>query len=232
MQGGWVLLFNHLKVLFMQARHNVFNLIILDESGSMQSIKNPTITGFNEVVQTIRHAEATFPEQVHTISLFSFNGMGLKQLYFNQPASSVEELDESRYHPKASTPLFDAMGSCIHQLKAEVEKSDAYNVLVTVITDGEENASREYNGKSIKALVEELKPRHWTFTYIGANHDVEKFADSLSISNSLHYEADFRGSTEMWQRDSRSRMAYYGNIKDKKNTEDNFFDEGPGKDNG
>lgn len=216
----------------MQTNHNVFNLIILDESGSMQSIKNPTITGFNEVVQTIRHAETTFPEQMHTISLFSFNGMGLKPLYFNQPVSSVTDLDESRYHPNASTPLYDAMGTCIHQLKTEVEKAGSYNVLVTIITDGEENASKEYNGKAIKALVEELKPRNWTFTYIGANHDVEKFAASLSISNSLSYEANFRGSTEMWQRDSRSRMAYYEKIKDKKNTQDNFFDEGPGKDNG
>jgi hypothetical protein len=216
----------------MKTKHNVFNLIILDESGSMQSIKNPTISGFNEVVQTIRHAETTFPEQAHTVSLFSFNGMGLKPLYFNQPVSSVAELDESRYHPRASTPLYDAMGTSIHQLKAEVEKSEAYNVLVTVITDGEENASREYNGKAIKSLVEELKPLNWTFTYIGANHDVEKFAATLSISNSLSYEANFRGSTEMWQKDSRSRMAFYGNIKDKKNTQDNFFEEGPGKDNG
>jgi len=215
----------------MQNTHNVFNLIILDESGSMQSIKTPTITGFNEVVQTIRHAGQNFPDQVHTISLFSFNGTGLKPLHFNQPVSTITELDESRYNPNASTPLYDAMGSCINQLKAEVAKVKDYHVLVTVITDGEENASKEYNGKSIKALVEELKPLNWTFTYIGANHDVEKFAANLSIHNSLSYEANFRGSTEMWQRDSRSRMAYYEKIKDKKNTQENFFDEGPGKDN-
>lgn len=61
----------------MEAKQKVFNLIILDESGSMQSIKSATISGFNEVVQTIKGMEMQFPEQEHFISLVTFNGIGI-----------------------------------------------------------------------------------------------------------------------------------------------------------
>ena len=62
----------------MSNRHQVHNLIILDESGSMESIKQPTIEGFNEIVQTIKGIEKQFPEQEHFISLMSFNSLGRK----------------------------------------------------------------------------------------------------------------------------------------------------------
>lgn len=62
----------------MNKNHHVHNLIILDESGSMQSIKSTIITGFNELVQTIQGIEKQFPEQEHTISFLTFNGLGQK----------------------------------------------------------------------------------------------------------------------------------------------------------
>ena len=78
-------------------KHKVFNLIILDESGSMESIKIATIRGFNEVVQTIKGVEIQFPEQEHFISLVSFNGLGIKTIHFNEPVKSLEEIDEKKY---------------------------------------------------------------------------------------------------------------------------------------
>jgi len=71
------------------------------------------------------------------------------------------------------------MGVSLTQLKSIVEDED--NVLVTIITDGYENASREYSGKSIVQLVEGLKAKGWIFAYIGANQDVEKVATSMGI---------------------------------------------------
>jgi len=58
----------------MENRHKVYNLIVLDESGSMEEIKNETISGFNEIVQTVKGAEQDFPEQEHFISFITFNG--------------------------------------------------------------------------------------------------------------------------------------------------------------
>ena len=64
----------------METKHQVHNLIILDESGSMESIKSSIIQGFNEIVQTIKGIEKEFPEQEHFISLVTFNGLGQKLL--------------------------------------------------------------------------------------------------------------------------------------------------------
>ncbi|MEP7323520.1 MAG: VWA domain-containing protein, partial [Saprospiraceae bacterium] len=167
----------------MTSKHQVHNLIILDESGSMESIKKTIIQGFNEIVQTVKGIEKEFPEQEHFISLVTFNGLGNKLLHFIDPAGKLEQIDSKRYQPDASTPLYDAMGFSISKLRQLLDKQTDYNVLVTILTDGEENASKEYSGNDIKKLIEELKLNRWTFTYIGADHDVEKFASSISITN-------------------------------------------------
>lgn len=98
--------------------------------------------------------------------------------------------------------MYDAMGDSIAHLRDKTATLTDYNVLVTILTDGEENASKEYNGKDIKAMVEELKSKNWTFTYIGANHDVEKFAQSIAINNTMSFEADAADLIECLKRKS------------------------------
>lgn len=208
-----------------EIRHQVHNLIILDESGSMDSIKGSIIAGFNELVQTIKGIEKQYPEQEHLISLITFNGYGNKLIHFIDPASKLAQIDGSRYKPDASTPLFDAMGFGILKLKQALEGNLNCNVLVTIHTDGEENASGEFSGKDIKALVEELKMNNWTFTYIGTEHDVEKMAMSISITNTLSFDKDEEGIHQMFLKESRSRMIYSDKIKMKKSTMDGFYDE-------
>lgn len=208
-----------------EIRHQVHNLIILDESGSMDSIKGSIIAGFNELVQTIKGIEKQYPEQEHLISLITFNGYGNKLIHFIDPASKLAQIDGSRYKPDASTPLFDAMGFGILKLKQALEGNPNCNVLVTILTDGEENASGEFSGKDIKALVEELKMNNWTFTYIGTEHDVEKMAMSISITNTMSFDKDDEGIHQMFLKESRSRMIYSDKIKMKKSTMDGFYDE-------
>ena len=87
----------------MEPKHKVFNLIILDESGSMQSIKQATISGFNEVVQTVKGVERQFPEQEHFISLVTFNGLGNKTLLSNEPVAKLDQIDEKKYQPEFTT---------------------------------------------------------------------------------------------------------------------------------
>ncbi|MDP3912177.1 MAG: VWA domain-containing protein [Bacteroidota bacterium] len=192
----------------MEIKHQVHNLIILDESGSMESIKKTIIHGFNEIVQTVKGIEKEFPEQEHFISLITFNGLGHKLLHFIDPASKLEQIDEKRYRPEASTPLFDAMGFGLVKLKQVLENTTNYNVLVTILTDGEENASREYTGESIKKLIEELKLNNWTFTYIGADHDVEKFAFSISITNTMTFKKNEADMNIMFAKERSARSNY------------------------
>lgn len=196
----------------MEKRHQVHNLIVLDESGSMASIKASIIRGFNEVVQNIQGMENQYPEQEHLISFYSFNGLALKEHFFNRPAKSLSQIGEKTYNPSASTPLFDALGSSINKLKKLLAGQTDYSVLVTILTDGEENASKEYSGNDVKALIEELKPNGWIFTYIGTDHDVEKMADSLSINQSMVWDKSEAGMASMFAQDRHFRMAVYSKI--------------------
>jgi len=181
----------------------IYNLIILDESGSMQYIKSQAITGLNETLQTIKSAQEKFENQSHYVTLVSFNTNRVKTIYDCSPANRIQDLCNNDYQPSAGTPLYDAMGISLTKLRAEVKDED--NVLVTIITDGYENASREYSGNAIADLVDELKTKGWIFAYIGANQDVEKVAASMGIRNSLCFEATPEGTKEMFKMESESR---------------------------
>lgn len=209
----------------MSEKHQVHNLIILDESGSMEAIKPTIVQGFNELVQTIQGVEKQVPEQEHFISLFTFNGLGTKSLHFIEPAGKLDQIDDKSYQPTANTPLYDAMGFSINKLKQSLQGQSDYNVLVTILTDGEENASSEFSENDIKMLVEELKQNKWTFTYIGTDHDVEKVAFSLSIKNTLVFEKNEENIKKMFERERSARMRHFTKRFAGGDTDSNYFDE-------
>lgn len=187
----------------------IFNLIIIDESGSMQSIKKQAIDSVNETIQTIRSAQTKYENQEHYVSLITFND-DVKTIYDCVPVSEVKELTSENYHPDCCTALYDAMGLSVNALRKKVAEID--KVLVTVVTDGYENASKEYSGKAIKSLVDELKANGWVFAYIGANQDVEAVAASISITNTLNFEATCAGTTAMSEKLGRSRSHWFDKI--------------------
>jgi Mg-chelatase subunit ChlD len=209
----------------MDKKHQVHNLIILDESGSMESIKKTIIQGFNEIVQTVKGIQQEFSEQEHFISLISFNGLGQKLLHFIDPVSKLEQINDSRYHPDASTPLNDAIGFGISKLRQVVDKQTDCNVLVTILTDGEENASKEYSGNDVKKLIEELKLNRWTFTYIGADHNVEKVAFSMSIDNAMVFHKNQSSMSEMFLKEKSARARYSQKIRSNEATDSDFYKE-------
>jgi Mg-chelatase subunit ChlD len=137
----------------------------------------------------------------------------------------LNQIDDKTYKPDASTPLFDAMGFGINKLKQSLKGQTDYNVLVTILTDGEENASKEFSGKDIKKLVEELKQNRWTFTYIGTDHDVEKIAASLSINNTMIFEKNDIDIKKMFMKEQSARTKYSEKIRLDEDTSSNYFDE-------
>lgn len=193
----------------MSTKHQLHNLIILDESGSMQSIKNPIINGFNEIVQTIKGAEKQFPEQEHFITFLSFNGLGKKLLHFADSAKSIKQLNTKTYNPDAMTPLFDAMGFAINKLNHFLDGKKNYSVLVTILTDGEENYSTEFSQSDIKKLIGEMKEKLWTFSYIGTDHDVEKVTTGMGIDAGLQFDKTEDGIGEMFFRENQARYRFY-----------------------
>ncbi len=201
----------------------IFNLIILDASGSMEIIRQETINGFNETVQTIKAAQKKFEEQRHLVSLVVFNSRGINTVYDCVEAETVKELNAENYIPECCTPLYDAIGISVAELRRHVQDND--KVLVTIITDGEENSSQDYSGTAIKILIEEMKKKGWVFTYIGANQDVEKVASEISIKNTLNFRSDGKGTQAMFAKESNSRMNWFTHLSEgKKDLQDNFFD--------
>ena len=209
----------------METKHQVHNLILLDESGSMWSIKNTIIQGFNEIVQTVKGIALQYPEQEHLITFVTFNGLKIKTLHYCEPVEKLNEIDEKKYQPDASTPLYDAMGFSFAKLRKELEGKTEYNVLVTILIDGEENSSKEFSGAAIKQLVEELSQNNWTFTYIGADHDVEKFAISISITNAMQFNKNEADMKEMFVIEKNARAMYSQKIRTKEDTNKNFYEE-------
>ena len=204
----------------------IFNLIIIDESGSMDCIKQQAINSVNETIQTIRAAQKRNENQEHFVSLVSFND-DVKTISDCVAVDEVQELTKNTYQPNCCTALYDAMGLSLNALRKRVADED--KVLVTVVTDGYENASREYSGKAIKALVEELKEKGWVFAYIGANHDVEAAASSIAIENTMSFEATDEGVVEMSYSLNRCCESWYDSIEDNsadsKMANRNFFSE-------
>lgn len=177
---------------------NVYNLIILDESGSMETIYNETISAINETLSGIRRAQKKYPNQRHFVSIITFEGRGMKAIKVRRnrvAAEEVEDFTNKDYRPLSFTPLYDAMGYAITELDKNISSDDA--VMVTIITDGYENASEEYTSKAVMDLVSQQKEKGWTFAYIGANQDARRVAEKLNISNALNFEASSYGMRKM-----------------------------------
>ena len=185
---------------------NLYNLIIIDESGSMWTIEKEAVSGLNETFQTIAAAQKEHTQQRHFVSLVTFNSLRIHNIYDRKPIGEVS-LKWDDYHPRGCTPLFDAMGSAIDSLRKYVTADDI--VLVTIITDGLENDSKRYSGKQIKEMVSELKSQGWVFAYIGTNQDVDSIADEIGVRNRMRYDYSSEGVRDMWETDKESRLRLY-----------------------
>ena len=120
----------------------VFNMIIVDESGSMCVIERQALAGINETIDTVKKMQKMHKDMEQRISLLTFDSGHKTLKYDNVKAESVHRLDSKDYTPCGGTPLYDAIGTAISKLNAQTSEHD--NVLVTIITDGEENCSQEY----------------------------------------------------------------------------------------
>lgn len=198
----------------VHGKTKVYNLIILDKSGSMSSIAKAAISGFNETVGGIRSAQELYREtQEHYVSLFVFCNCDKSYIYENVPVRNVQELTSRLYQPCCGTPLYDAMGISLNKLLKQIQHEENATAVVTVITDGLENASVEYSGKAIQALVDRLKNEEgWSFAYIGTNQDVEEVSMSLHIENHLFFEDDEAGMSKAWSDEKNARMNMYSMI--------------------
>ena len=150
---------------------------LLDRSGSMQSIKTDTEGGFAAFIEEQRSAPGTC-----RVTLAQFD-TDYDVVYSGLDLADVPALD---LHPRGSTALLDAMGRLItdsgKQLAALPEADRPGAVIVAIMTDGMENASREWTHPAIKALVEQQTTSYgWQFLYMGADQDAIEVGASLGV---------------------------------------------------
>ena len=207
----------------------VHNLIILDESGSMSGLEKVSVGGVNETIQTIKEAYHANPEQEQLLTMVTFskrNDVRVVHHYSSHNITNVEEMPLNRFNPNGMTPLWDVMGNMCTRIEKETDMETL--VLVTIITDGMENASTEYNRESIKTLVDRLDQAGWVFTYIGANQDAVYEANSMGIRNALQYDSNEEGTKAMWDQERNSRKAFYGRtqtIKSRSQLKRGYFED-------
>jgi hypothetical protein len=145
----------------------MFVSFLLDETGSMQSIKEDTIGGFNAHLETLRRNGGDI-----VFSLVSFNSSEIRKRYVAEPIEKIRPLTEADYQPKAMTPLIDA---AVKMIKATAEavakRTDDPAVVVVMQTDGLENVSVEYDSADLALLIKEKEQAGWQFMFLGAGLD-------------------------------------------------------------
>lgn len=152
--------------------------IIQDKSTSMVGRTDATISGYNEYIADLK---ADPPEGVEdiTLTLTQFN-TGASVVFRNRKLSKVSKLNRGSYKPGGMTALYDAIGRTISALEEEASADD--KVLVLIMTDGQENSSKEYTKDSIRELIEDKQDEgNWTFVFIGADLDAMGEGGAIGI---------------------------------------------------
>ena len=173
-------------------------VFILDRSGSMGGLESDTIGGYNSMLSK-QKKEKTGKVSVTTV-LFDDQ----YELLYNQvPIEKVSPMTEEEYYVRGSTALLDAIGKTVMQVKANQDKKEIKDkVLFVIITDGMENASREYRADQIKKLIEERKEKNnWEFLFLGANIDAIGAAKDIGIDSSraVRFKSDKKGTAKNYE---------------------------------
>lgn len=152
-------------------------VIILDRSGSMEPIKKDVEGGFRDFVKKQRKEPGSCG-----LTLVQFDSQSVETVYSGTPIKDVPELV---FEPRGGTPLLYAVGSTIDNLDKAFAALPADRrpdqVMVVIITDGQENDARGYTRDQIKRLIEEHQGQGWAFIYLGANVDAFAEAGSMGI---------------------------------------------------
>ena len=196
------------------ARRTIVNYIV-DESGSMSNITNQTIEGFNNYMDSLG-LQVDEGEVLVTFTKFSTS---VSIPFSAKPLHEVPRITASDYRPNGSTALYDAIGNTVAQVERQQQAGD--KVLVVVVTDGAENASRSFSKDQIAALIKRKdEVDDWTFVYMGSDHNAWGQAQHLGFKqgNTVTYQKAAHGQA---MNDLASHTAGYAGSSSAKT--DSFF---------
>lgn len=186
--------------------------MVIDRSGSMKSIRQATEESINGFINAQREVKGTA-----TFTLLKFD-YDFDFVYQMRPLDKVGS--NFQLEPRGSTALLDAIGIAIidtgKALAALAESERPDSVICVIVTDGEENASREFSVTQIKKMIEEQTQKYnWTFLFLGANQDAILTANEFGIGqgNAITFNASAKGVSNVIQATSGYVLAARGGMK-------------------
>jgi hypothetical protein len=170
---------------------------ILDRSGSMGGLEKDTIGGYNSFIA----AQAKLPGELKVTTILFDDKY---ELLYSGVKADEAMLNDSNYTTRGSTALLDAVGKTILDIGARLantkEEDRAEKIIFVITTDGQENASKEFNHVKIKEMITHQRDVYkWEFVFFGANIETEVVAEELGINleNAHSYVADEEGVKNM-----------------------------------
>lgn len=165
---------------------------VLDRSGSMQVIRDDAIGGFNSFI-----AEQKKVPGDAAFSLVFFDDK-YDVIHDRVPLQDVPALTDKTFVPRGSTALLDAIGKTVAAIQSRT--ADVDKVILAILTDGQENASREFTQAQIKQTIEQQQAKGWTVLYLGANQDAFAVGSSLGVlrGSTVQYAATAQGVSDAY----------------------------------
>jgi uncharacterized protein YegL len=165
--------------------------IVLDRSGSMDSMAKEAIGGINAFLES----QAKLPGEARlTLVLFDHEYL---EVHAGRPIKEVPALTAETYVPRGTTALLDAIGRTVKTIGERLDKTPEGDrpakVIIAILTDGLENASKEFKSKQIREMIEHQKAKYaWEFIYLAANQDAIAVGETFGISadSAVTFDAD------------------------------------------
>ncbi len=190
-------------------------VFILDRSGSMAGLESDTIGGFNGMLRKQRELAG---KAYLTTVLFDDR---YEVLHDRINIRKARELTEKQYYVRGCTALLDAVGRTIQKISHE--KDDDSKVIMIITTDGYENASSEYDYKTLKRLIEKKKKEGWEFIFLGANIDAARTAGMFGVD--ANRSANFHNDTMGIEANYRAIARAVGAFRQKAALDGNWAEE-------
>ena len=182
----------------------IYNLVILDRSGSMMPLREVAVQGYNETLDVIRAAQQQYNlEQQNLVTLTLFNHF-VTDVYNCDTVQNLPNLLMQDYRPDGMTAMFDAIGLSLTKLQRKLNKLENATAVVTIISDGLENASRIYSLNDVAKLIDSMM-----FVFMGTNQNVQQTAEALHIDDYKIFEYSTEGMKRAWKSGIKASADYY-----------------------
>lgn len=184
------------------------HMVIMDKSGSMTSLRQMVVDTFNETVQNVRKLSADNANIKHYVYFVTFDSE-VNVVREKELSADVKEMLLEEFQPDGLTALYDGIGHGIEVLKKNIQDDSKETALITVLTDGHENFSHDYDAGKVKELVQSTENNNgWTFTYVGASVDYKETARSLGFSDAAMFDNSAEGMRSFSKRNCIKSAAY------------------------